>query len=57
MPLCSGLISNEGTCYQILEIVEDVVSLRPVGGGTIVAYKIVDIFARFETACSLPSKP
>lgn len=53
MQRCAGLISNEGTCYQILEISEGVVSLRPIGKGTIVAYKIGDIFTRFETACSL----
>lgn len=42
------LISKEGIYYQILEVLQGVVSIKRVGGSTIVAYKLIDLSTRFD---------
>lgn len=53
---CPCLISHEGAYYEILEIVQGTVSLRKLGKGTIIAYKLTDAFMKFEMICTLSNQ-
>lgn len=42
------LVSNDGTRYRVLEIVQGTISLCPVGRSTIIAYRLSDLPSRFD---------